>query len=193
LSKAFNFFYNQKIFILLFIVLFINMIELQHKNFHKIDKLKPGEKKLYVLSKWKPKKDIWVTGAAIGLLCIKNEYCEIYLCISKSPKLEPKNYFIGLKRDFMFYQQRDVYAFSDGINDLIDYTFLPDRQGFFIKKGETIYVKVGAINLTKKPLVYDAFCNVYYFISKKQPEGTMPGWNICWLIMNIYSKRKLYI
>lgn len=141
------------------------MQETKHKNFHIIEKLKPNEQKVYVLETWKPEQDIWITGAAIGLLCCKSKHYEIYLAISRNPNLEPKKFFIGLKKDWLFYQQRDVYTYSDGINDLVSYHFLPQGQGFLIKKEEPLYIKVGAINGTKKALEYDAFCNIYYTLS----------------------------
>lgn len=140
----------------------------QHKNFHVIRKLKPGEQQVYILAKWRPPQDIWVIGTAIGLLCIKTNYYEIYLAISRNPQLEPKKFFVGLKKDWLFYQQRDVYTSSSGINDLVSYHFLPESHGFFVKKGEPLYIKVGAINLTKKALEYDAFCNIYYTLAKEK-------------------------
>jgi len=140
--------------------------KIQHKNFHTLKSIKAGEKQVYILKKWKVSKDLYIIGASIGLLCLKNSYSEIYLAISKNPQLNPKRYFIGLKKDYLFYQQRDVYTYSSGIKDLVDYQFLPAGSGFFIKKGETIYIKVGAINLEEKPLKYDAFCNIYYHESQ---------------------------
>ena len=138
------------------------MIEARHKNFHTLKILKPNEKQIYILKTWRPKRDIWITGASIGLLCTKNDEFEIYLAVSKSKELLPKKYFIGLKKDWLFYQQRDVYTHSTGIDELVSYHFLPSGQGFLVKKGEPIYIKVGAVNLTTKKLAYDAFCNIYY-------------------------------
>ena len=144
------------------------MIETKHKNFHTLKKLEPGEQQVYILETWKPKKDIWITGASIGLLCCRNEHYEIYLAVSRNPQLDPKKFFVGLKKDWLFYQQRDVYTYSTGINDLMSYHFLPAGQGFLIKKGEPVYIKVGAVNATKKALKYDAFCNIYYTLPEKQ-------------------------
>jgi len=138
------------------------MEDIKHKNFHVIKKLKPNEHEVYILDTWRPLHDIWVVGAAIGLLCCKNSNYELYLAISRSSQLEPKKFFVGLKKDWLFYQQRDVYTYSSGINDLISYQFLPQGYGFLIKKGEPLYIKVGAANFTKKSLEYDAFCNIYY-------------------------------
>jgi hypothetical protein len=146
----------------------MNVKRTEHKNFHILKKLKPGEQHLYILATWKPKQDIWIHGVAMGLLCIKNDNYEVYLAISKSPQLTPKKFFLGLKKDWLFYQQRDVYTYSSGINDLVSYHFLPEGQGFFIKKGEPLYIKVGALNLTKKSYEYDAFCNIYFSLDKEK-------------------------
>lgn len=146
------------------------MEKVLHKNFHIIKKLKPGKSEAYILAKWKPDKDIWLFGAAIGLLCCKNNNFELYLAISKNSQLkgEYSEFFVPLKKDWLFYQQRDVYGNSDGINDLVSYHFLPEGKAFFIKKGETIYIKVGALNKVNKALEYDAFCNLYYTLADKK-------------------------
>jgi len=137
-----------------------------HKNFHVLKKLNSGQRHLYILAKWKPTKDVWLFGAAIGLLCCKNDNFELYLAISKNPTSKIKGrlnkFFVGLKKDWLFYQQRDVYGHSNGINDLVSYHLLPQGKAFLIKKGETIYIKVGALNKTNRALEYDAFCNLYY-------------------------------
>jgi hypothetical protein len=142
--------------------------ETKHKNFHILRKLKPGQQEVYILATWKPQEDIWITGAAISLLCFKNDFYEVYLAISRNPQLKPKKFFVGLKKDWLFYQQRDVYTYCTGINDLVSYHFLPEGQGFLIKKGQPVYIKVGAVNLTQKTYEYDAFCNIYYTLAKKK-------------------------
>jgi len=144
------------------------MKEVFHKNFHILERVEPGEgkrKKMFILDTWKPEQDIWLIGCAIGLLCVKSENFEIYLAVSKNPELEPRRCLVGLKKDWLFYQQRDVYTYSTGINDLVSYHFLPEGHGFLIKKGEPIYIKVGAVNLTIEPREYDAFCNLYYTLA----------------------------
>ncbi|OHB76875.1 MAG: hypothetical protein A2Z34_02875 [Planctomycetes bacterium RBG_16_59_8] len=141
------------------------MKELFHKNFHIIEKLPAGiekRKRIYILDTWKPDRDIWLVGCAIGLLCCKSDNYELYLAVSKTPELEPQEFFVGLKKEWLFYQQRDVYTSSTGINDLVSYHFLPEGHGFLIGKGEPLYIKVGAINFMKEDLEYDAFCNLYY-------------------------------
>lgn len=144
------------------------MKEVLHKNFHILESVPPGEgnrKKMFILEAWKPPQDIWLIGCAIGLLCVKSDNFEIYLAVSKNPELEPRKYLVGLKKDWLFYQQRDVYTYSTGINDLMSYQFLPEGHGFLIKKDEPIYIKVGAVNLTIGPAEYDAFCNLYYTLA----------------------------
>jgi hypothetical protein len=139
------------------------MNEILHKNFHILEELSAKErKKIFILNVWKPPKNIYLIGCAIGLLCLKSDYTEVYLAVSKKPTLKPEKYFIGLKKDWLFYQQRDVYGPSTGINDLVNYHFLPNEQGFLIKKNEPLYIKVGVFNGNNRPMVYNAFCNLYY-------------------------------
>ena len=128
---------------------------------------------MYILDTWIPDQDIWIIGCAIGLLCCKADNYEIYLAVSRNPELEPSKFLVGLKRDWIFYQQRDVYAYSTGINDLVSYQWLPTNSGVLVKKGEPIYIKVGAVNLMINALEYDAFCNIYYTLAEpneKDPE-----------------------
>ncbi len=142
-----------------------DMQEVFHHNFHVLEKIEPGEgkrKKMFVGETWTPDEDIWLIGAAIGLLCVKSDNFEIYLAVSRNPELEPRKFLVGLKRDWLFYQQRDVYTGSSGISDLMSYNFLPPGCGFLVRKGEPIYIKVGAVNLMINPGEYDAFCNLYY-------------------------------
>jgi hypothetical protein len=141
------------------------------KNFHTIERLRPNQKKVYILATWRPKKDIYLIGASIGLLCCKSDFYEIYLSISKSPRLTPKKFFVGLKKDYLFYGQRDVYTYSTSIKDLVDYIFLPEGHGFFIKKNTPLYIKVGAHNGTQKSIEYDAFCNIYYTPADQKQGG----------------------
>lgn len=149
------------------------MKEVLHKNFHVIEDIEPGEgkrKKCYILETWKPDRDIYIIGCAMGLLCYKADCYEIYIAISKDPKLEPTKCLVGMKKDWLFYQQRDVYTYSSGINDLMNYQWLPEGCGFLVKKGEPIYIKVGAVNLMINKLGYDAFCNIYYVLPDKKSK-----------------------
>ena len=136
--------------------------EVKHKNFHIIDDLASHEKKAFILEEWKPEQDIYIIGAQLGLLCYKNDHSEIYIAVSKNPEINNEKYFLSFKRDYLFYAQRDVYAYSTAPNDLTSEIFLPSGHGFFIKKGEPIYIKAGALNSTDKDIKYDVFCNLYY-------------------------------
>ena len=139
----------------------------RHKNFHTLRLLKgkPGGGAIlerFILEEWRPKQDIFIIGAQIGLLCQRNENYEIYLSVSRNPKLTPSRYFVGLKQDYLFYAQRDVYSLSTGPGDLTKEIFLPSGTGFLIKEGKPVYIKVGAANAASEDLYYDAFCNLYY-------------------------------
>jgi len=142
-----------------------SMRSLRHVNFHTLRRVLPGKgnrKQMFILAEWRPKKDIHLVGASIGLLCEKSDQFELYLAISQNPTLRPRKYLVGLKRDWLFYAQRDVYTYSTGPGDLMSHQFLPSGYGFLIKAGQPVYIKVGVVNLTINPLAYDAFCNLYY-------------------------------
>lgn len=142
------------------------MKEVLTRTFHHIEKLSHEEgqrDRLFILDAWRPERDVWLTGCAIGLLCSKSDNMELYLAVSRSDELRAEErYFLGLKQDWMFYQQRDVYAASTGINDLVNYHFLPEGQGFLVRQGDPVYIKVGALNLDTKPRAFDAMCTLYY-------------------------------
>ena len=145
------------------------MNEVFHQNFHILERVEPGKdnrKRLFVLKEWRPEEDIWLIGVAFGLLCVKTDNYEIYMAVSRNPNLEPRKFLVGMKTDWLFYQQRDVYGPSSGINDLMSYHFLPEGCGFLIKAGEPLYIKVAAVNLMINPGEYDAFCNLYYLRAK---------------------------
>ena len=142
------------------------MNEIKHKNFHIVEKLeaKGGDnERQFILETWNPESDSWLVGCAIGLLCQRSESMEMYLAVSKDPSVgEGQDFFVNFKKDWLFYQQRDVYTYSTGINDLVSYHFLPAESGFLIKQGDPLYIKVGALNLGSEDRAYDAFCNLYY-------------------------------
>lgn len=138
---------------------------------------------MYILATWRPRYNIWIIGCQIGLLCVKSDSMEIYLAVSRSRRLTPRKYLVGLKQNYLFYAQRDVYGFSTGPQDLTQETFLPDSCGFFVRAGKPIYIKVGAVNLTGtnassidpegREMVYDAFCNLYYVLATREESLKM--------------------
>lgn len=147
------------------------MKEVLHKNFHTLRQVptgKPGRKQMFILDTWKPKQNVWIIGCQVGLLCFRSDNMELYLAVSRNNKLTPEKYFVGLKQDYLFYAQRDVYTFSTAPGDLTQETFLPAGYGFFVKKGEPIYIKVGVLNLTSTDMAYDAFCNIYYTLTDEE-------------------------
>lgn len=142
-----------------------SMTPVLNHNVHIIETVPPGKgrrKKMFILEKWVPDRDIYLVGCTAGLLCEKSDSFELYLAVSRSRALTPRKYLVGLKRNWIFYFQRDVYTFSTGINDLTSSQFFPAGYGVLIKKGQPVYIKVGVVNLMINPTAYDAFCNLYY-------------------------------
>jgi len=84
------------------------------------------------------------------------------LCISRNSALNPTEYFKTLKRDFLFYLQRDQRREPAGPDDLTRTVFLPAGTGFYVAKDEPIYFKCGVMNKAGRPIVYDIFATVYY-------------------------------
>lgn len=131
-------------------------------SFHTIRKIGNRKHHLYIGKVWKPDRHIFIIGATMGLLCHTTNRAEMYLSISRSPNLEPKGYWIGLKRDFLFYLQRDQRRPPGSPNDLTRDVWLPSGSGFQVLKGEPIYFKCAAMNKSGRTSVYDIFATLYW-------------------------------
>ncbi|GEM_PF-2788827 len=141
------------------------MVNIRTKCFHTIDVAKKRTAKTYILETWRPNRDIHIIGAFMGLLCVKEAQgdFELYISITRKKigRFEP--YFVNMKKDFLFYMQRDVYTYCTGPNDLTQTIFLPPGDYFYIKKGQPVYVNVGYGNGCGEDYAYDAFANLYYY------------------------------
>jgi len=98
-------------------------------SFHIIKKINHFRYHLYIGEVWKPEKEIFIIGATIGLMCHTNNAAELYLSISRDPELDDKKpCYASLKKNFLFYAQRDQRFPPIGINDLTKDVFLPRRN-----------------------------------------------------------------
>jgi len=133
-------------------------------SFHTIKKINNFRYHLYTGDIWKPDREIFIIGADMGLLCHTNNMFELYLSISKVPlkKETTRGYFTCLKKDFIFYAQRDQRFPPIGINDLTKSIFFPSGTGVLVLKGEPIYFKCGAMNKSGRTVYYDIFATIYY-------------------------------
>ncbi len=138
------------------------MGEVFTKNFHAVDRISAQGRKLYILDKWAPKDPLQVIGAQLGLLCCFGTNFELYISCSRSPKLKPEDWMACLKKDYLFYAQRDAYDKPIGISDILENVMLPSNSYFVVSEDNPIYVKVGVINELSIPSYYDAFVNFYY-------------------------------
>jgi len=146
----------------------------QTYDFHTIRRINDFRSHLFIGAEWKPDRDIFIIGAMGGLLCLTNNRTELYLSISRNPSLKPAEYFVCLKRNNLFYWQRDQRQEPQGIEDLINYQWLPDRKGFYVPKDSAIYFKCGAMNKAGRPIVYDIFANVYWVEAMSQEHRPQP-------------------
>ena len=146
-------------------------------SFHTIREIENRSSHIYIGDIWKPDRHIFIIGATIGLLCHTTNRAEMYLSISRSGSLEPEEYWIGLKKDFLFYLQRDQRQEPQGPDDLTRDTFLPSGTGFQIATDEPIYFKCGAMNKSGRTSCYDIFATLYWVEAMStMEERTAPSY-----------------
>lgn len=146
-------------------------------SFHTIKKIGNRKSHIYIGDVWKPDRHIFVIGATMGLLCHTTNRAEMYLSISKNGSLEPEGYWLGLKKDFMFYAQRDQRQEPQGLDDLTRDVFLPAGSGFQVASGEPIYFKCGAMNKSGRESAYDIFATLYWVEAMSTMESkTAPAY-----------------
>lgn len=131
------------------------------KNFHSgLKSMGSGERDIYLLGKWEESRRI--IGAQLGLLCYPTNGIEIYICVSRSPDINAKDNFLVLKKDYLFYAQRDAYQNCAGIKDLLDWQMLPPGKWFLVSKADPVFIKVAVSNISKESAQYDAWVNLYH-------------------------------
>ena len=140
-------------------------------SFHTLKKIRDYSMHLYIGDVWKPDREIFIIGATIGLLCLATNRGEVYLSISRNPHpLDPKTgkvvgeggFLVGLKKNFLFYLQRDQRWVPSGPDDLTRDIFLPSGSGFYVAPNEPIYFKCGAVNKSGRSFVYDIMAQLYW-------------------------------
>jgi len=114
------------------------MAEVFTKNFHIVEKAKPHSCKSFVLAKWEPETEHRIIGVQFGLLCILGIDWELYINVSRTPNLKPQKFFVGLKKEYLFYAQRDAYHKPSGINDILVTEFLPCGSFFVVSKDNPV-------------------------------------------------------
>jgi hypothetical protein len=130
--------------------------------FHTLRKIEDHAAHLYIGYEWVPETDVFLVGATTGLLCFTTNRVELYLSISMNPSLEDRDYFVCLKKDFIFYSQRDQRQPPQGIQDLTKETWFPTGTGFYVAPKEHVYFKCGAMNKSGRSVYYDIFATLYY-------------------------------
>jgi hypothetical protein len=142
--------------------MFDALTHLQTKSFHTLREIGDHASHLYIGDTWVPQTDIFLLGATMGLLCFTTNRVELYLSISKDASLEDKDYFVCLKKNFMFYSQRDQRQPPQGVQDLTKEVWVPTGTGFYVGPNEPVFFKCGAMNKSGRTIYYDIFATVYY-------------------------------
>lgn len=138
------------------------MKEIEKKTFWVMPHMKVEQRTSRVMEKWKPDKDIALVGARVILLtdqCMQ-ETIDIYGAVTKNPKVKYQH--DDLKKDHLFYGQRDCYTRCSGMKDLILLDYLPTNYYFKVFKGETIYFKALANKGIGLEGDYDVLIDLFY-------------------------------
>lgn len=117
------------------------MREIEKKTFWVMPHMKENQRTSKIIEKWIPDKAIALVGARIILLtdqCMQ-ETIDIYGTVTKNSRSNFQH--DDLKKDHLFYGQRDCYTRSAGIKDLVLLDYLPSGYYFKVRKGEAIYFK----------------------------------------------------
>lgn len=150
------------------------MPEVQRFHFHTMRGLKASTGKntevAYRLATFRPEREARIVGATLGLLtngisdhgkgCV-----ELYVAVTYNQK-RPSRYrnWVQLKRDFLFYSQRDVYVEPTSPNDLVLTSFLPAGHYFTAGPDRPVNVYAGALNSLPWDTVYDVFGCIHYTV-----------------------------
>jgi hypothetical protein len=133
------------------------------ERFWILEPIPPGEKSGRLLGEIRPDKGklaIW--GAQFTLLCDKEQQNNVDILASVSPHPNQRHQTQDDVKSspLFFYAQRDAYAHSSGIHDLVHLVMLPEP----IVTSKPVYVKgfCGNYNKEKKtPSRYDIMVDIY--------------------------------
>lgn len=143
--------------------------------FHRMEPVEKGRRFAYRLATFVPDAPAGVIGATLGLLtngipdhtvgCV-----ELYIAVTRNAaEPDPARNWEQLKRDFVFYLQRDVYAEPTGAGDLTQTFMLPAETSVHVSKEAPLHVLVGVGNMLPYDTDYDAFGCLYYVGGGSQP------------------------
>lgn len=144
------------------------MPEVQRFHFHTMRGLRSGGSVAYRLATFRPEGEARIIGATLGLLT--NSFydhsrgvVELYVAATYNQARPSRaRNWVQLKRDFLFYAQRDVYREPTSPNDLTTTTWLPAGDYFLAGPQRPVNIYVGALNTNPWDTVYDAFGCLYY-------------------------------
>lgn len=154
------------------------MGEVFTKNFFTIGTVKAGESKCFipgvagdVPDLWECEPEIWKWDEPVKIKCASlvllttapADRAELYACVCRKSDIDPNHNFAAMKKEHLFYVQRDAYASCRGISDLGMWQPLPEGDYFTVSKEKPIYVKAGVINcFTDRTIDFDVIVNLIY-------------------------------
>ena len=128
-----------------------------------------GPQGQWVHEAWTPDADVKLVGARFILLVgspLQN-LVDVLSCITLNPE-QPKSQ-MDLKKNYLFYGQRDAYARSQGVSDLIHFEMFPCPYGFEIGKGIPIYAWVMVQNFTDVCGMFDVGIDLFWVLGDEHP------------------------
>lgn len=142
-------------------------IPIQKKTFWGTGYLEEDQTTGRWMETWKTPKEIGLIGARITLLTVETlqQGLDLFAAVTRNEKEDfcPAD----LKKDHLFYGQRDCYRRCSGIDDITLHDYLPSAYHFKILKGETLYFKGLATKSLKKEGGWDVLIDLLYFKSEK--------------------------
>ena len=168
----------------------IHPAEIKIKNFFHFGYLKPKTSECFTAEVWLPETMIGVVGFDAYALCdgYAQSNSEQYGAISLNPNIEMRgehegyNSYLGkqsrwefikydkmqhcfaesLKREKLFYIQRDSYSLCKGTSDLHKTVMFPANTSIRLPAKTPLYFKVAAINATNHEINYDVIIDVFF-------------------------------
>jgi len=111
---------------------------------------------------WVTPVNLRIVGARFFLLVGQpmQELLDVLACVSTNPERPAEQ--MNLKVDHLFYAQRDAYAKSQGVSDLVHFEMFPNPYGFEFDEGTSIYAWAYVQNFIDKCGMFDIGIDVLW-------------------------------
>lgn len=111
---------------------------------------------------WAPDPAVYIVGCQFLFLCCRDTLFELYANVSHEQQLSTDQFVQELKRDHIFYAQRDAYTNPAGIANLIYNIMLPSPTRLVVSSTQPIYINMAALNIGDTASEYDIGVTLYY-------------------------------